>query len=447
MARYIPPHPKKGSAEAKAWGKRMTALRKKKFQKGYGRPRSSFDYGREYAEFLQAEQLEEAHTVDIERMLGGSVDIPPGDYQAMRTAGIEPNARDYWKGFNSLFVEKNPGAAWHETEAMSAAEQAARVTPGSRAASFYIGKRAAHTESAIESGARGMNPRRPKPYQKRRRIEMTYELAMAAGKDAGNYSMRKDGRTHWNQKDWNVMARTVNKLWPISKNPRRRSEYDVPTQHQIKIARSTLKMSDAGARIMGGMTKDQARTLLKRLGLYTRDIKRIDEVPERNPRRPHGTFRSCVRQVKKSLKQYDRHGDPKKICGAALAKKNPIAIYNKPKAWYLGRARTKQLLMKVFQAWRTPTQHSHGHQFKYVEGPFRSKQAAVDHAHWLGFTKVVNPNPVLPMRNIQVRYTRHGGQHHGEQFEHRYSPSVRARGEQTGKICFESPKGKKLWGA
>ncbi len=37
----------------------------------------------------------------------------------------------------------------------------------------------------------------------------------------------------------------------------------VPEKHQIKIARATLKMSDAGALIMGGMTKNQARGLLR----------------------------------------------------------------------------------------------------------------------------------------------------------------------------------------
>ena len=39
----------------------------------------------------------------------------------------------------------------------------------------------------------------------------------------------------------------------------------VPEQHQLNIARKTLKMSDVGARIMGGMTKEQARDVIKRL--------------------------------------------------------------------------------------------------------------------------------------------------------------------------------------
>lgn len=37
---------------------------------------------------------------------------------------------------------------------------------------------------------------------------------------------------------------------------------DVFARHQIKIAKDTLKMSDSGALIMGGMTKEQARVVL-----------------------------------------------------------------------------------------------------------------------------------------------------------------------------------------
>lgn len=51
------------------------------------------------------------------------------------------------------------------------------------------------------------------------------------------------------------------------------SSLAVPIQHQIKIAKSTLRMSDAGARIMGGMTKEEARALLKQHGIpFKREI-------------------------------------------------------------------------------------------------------------------------------------------------------------------------------
>ena len=38
---------------------------------------------------------------------------------------------------------------------------------------------------------------------------------------------------------------------------------DLFTYHQKRIARQTLKLSDIGAFILGGMTKDEARMILK----------------------------------------------------------------------------------------------------------------------------------------------------------------------------------------
>ena len=39
----------------------------------------------------------------------------------------------------------------------------------------------------------------------------------------------------------------------------------VPERHQLRIARDTLRMSDVGALIMGGPTKDEAREIILRL--------------------------------------------------------------------------------------------------------------------------------------------------------------------------------------
>ena len=36
-------------------------------------------------------------------------------------------------------------------------------------------------------------------------------------------------------------------------------------KHQLAIAKKTLKMSDIGVRIMGGMTKVEARIIIKRI--------------------------------------------------------------------------------------------------------------------------------------------------------------------------------------
>ena len=43
-----------------------------------------------------------------------------------------------------------------------------------------------------------------------------------------------------------------------------RKQVDVFAKHQISIAKKTLKLSDAGALILGGMTKAEAREILRR---------------------------------------------------------------------------------------------------------------------------------------------------------------------------------------
>ena len=39
----------------------------------------------------------------------------------------------------------------------------------------------------------------------------------------------------------------------------------VPEKHQLAIAHKTLKLSDSGAFILGGMTKEKAREIIKKL--------------------------------------------------------------------------------------------------------------------------------------------------------------------------------------
>ena len=46
-------------------------------------------------------------------------------------------------------------------------------------------------------------------------MELTYEIARAAGFDAANTSMRKAGRSVWNVDDWNAMAREMGRLIDI----------------------------------------------------------------------------------------------------------------------------------------------------------------------------------------------------------------------------------------
>ena len=44
-------------------------------------------------------------------------------------------------------------------------------------------------------------------------MQMTYAIAMAAARDAGNRSMREAGRMKWSRKDYSVASATFNKLY------------------------------------------------------------------------------------------------------------------------------------------------------------------------------------------------------------------------------------------
>lgn len=50
----------------------------------------------------------------------------------------------------------------------------------------------------------------------------------------------------------------------------------VPEKHQKKIAIKTLKMSDIGAAIMGGMTKNEARNFLLKIGHTNSYIDKVE---------------------------------------------------------------------------------------------------------------------------------------------------------------------------
>jgi hypothetical protein len=47
-------------------------------------------------------------------------------------------------------------------------------------------------------------------------------------------------------------------------------------KHQFKIAKDTLKFTDAGANIMGGMTKEEARNFLLSIGWTATQINNFE---------------------------------------------------------------------------------------------------------------------------------------------------------------------------
>lgn len=63
------------------------------------------------------------------------------------------------------------------------------------------------------------------------------------------------------------MSKVLNKLEALS----------VFDKHQFKIAKDTLRLSDAGARILGGQTKEQARAFLTQMGRSAKKIAKFED--------------------------------------------------------------------------------------------------------------------------------------------------------------------------
>jgi hypothetical protein len=73
-------------------------------------------------------------------------------------------------------------------------------------------------------------------------IAADYKLAMAAGRDAANRSMRAGGRTSWNKKDCNAAAATFHKLMGKKPNPAQRRELTKGViKSKIAKARKTIE--------------------------------------------------------------------------------------------------------------------------------------------------------------------------------------------------------------
>ncbi len=47
------------------------------------------------------------------------------------------------------------------------------------------------------------------------RLVLTYDLALAASKDAANVHMRAERRTAWNVEDYAIACQTLDRLWPV----------------------------------------------------------------------------------------------------------------------------------------------------------------------------------------------------------------------------------------
>jgi hypothetical protein len=76
----------------------------------------------------------------------------------------------------------------------------------------------------------------------------------------------------------------------MSTRSAKKTALTIPEQHQKKIALDTLKMSDMGASIMGGMTKEEAREFLRTIGYSEERIKRIEATLNKNAARRYAVY-------------------------------------------------------------------------------------------------------------------------------------------------------------
>jgi hypothetical protein len=76
----------------------------------------------------------------------------------------------------------------------------------------------------------------------------------------------------------------------------------VPDLHRLRIARQTLKYSDEGARIMGGMTKEEARQVIRELS-----GKRANPTEHREPAKDH--IRNAMALLM-TTQPYTQDGEP-----------------------------------------------------------------------------------------------------------------------------------------
>lgn len=56
------------------------------------------------------------------------------------------------------------------------------------------------------------------------------------------------------------------------------------------------------------------------------------------------------------------------------------------------------------------------------------------------------PGKKLPMRNVEIRYLRAGGEHKGQWFSHKYENTVDVIGLENGNVLLRSKSRKRLWG-
>lgn len=236
---------------------------------------------------------------------------------------------------------KNPGAAWHrikETEA----DRLDAAAPKKWLKDFFHGKSVAHMESGLTAKYMGMNPRkrsRTTAYDMAVHYGFSYivtetEPIIKRGIVFSAFSKNIERSKPWlyvgyNHKTrrWHIfgdqpLAKGIPGIGQTPKENQGTKWYVGLTENlQWEVKRISRPAAQAWLWWKGPFELKQYALHFAR---HTRPP--TSWPPSKNHRRPHGTFRSCVKHVRRSLRHYGKRGDPKRICGASV-KRNPIAIY------------------------------------------------------------------------------------------------------------------------
>lgn len=349
---------------------------------------------------------------------------------------------------------RNPGAAWHEGMAKVAGRYR-RSAPSEIERVFYAGVETAHRDSAGTARKMGLNPgprllgqatkrvirrRGQKPYVYWEWIGLSPEtggtVLYHAPIKSGVGAKRFDDGVMIDMQTGDVFASNPGAAW------HRKQAHEAGVMEERAARKGVRHLED----FYHG--KEVAH----------RESQYMAEAEGLNPDRPHGTFRRCVRKVKRSLKQYGRTGDPFAICGAALSK-NPLAKWtivqgttSRPRVLERHVQGKKQIIQKEARTWRFLEGVRSGKAWAYESiGTFPSLRAAQTSAEYtIKYLKnplaVYNPPSVAGIiynKAIEIRAQK--TDRLAGRYRHVFGPNVKILGLDNGDVLLHHVKGKPLW--
>ncbi len=199
MSRYIPEHPKKGTAEAYAWAEKMRAARQKKArlkhqirQAGLKVEQEFFGPGGPLApKATRKHSLNPSKSYSLVCQANGCTFHR--EHLSKKQANQEATGHMNMYGHSVAIVEKNPGAKWHQGEE-DVAYRYKKDAKDQLEKAFFAGVEAAHKTSGSAARKMGMNPlRKSKPEWFYDTASQSYILDLGKG---GGYQIRRQGNAY-----------------------------------------------------------------------------------------------------------------------------------------------------------------------------------------------------------------------------------------------------------